>query len=197
MAKEDFSAANAVWVEVKPPPWWLLLIEGILLAIIGVALLVSPYRTFVSIVWVLGIYWVLRGALNLVSLLWDRRLWGWKVLAGVLGLVAGWIVWQNPITSAIVVSQVTVWMIAFIAFYFGILDLIRAIRGAGWMTGILGVISIVLGILLLTNAFAASASLPLVIGLFAILGGVLLIFSSFRVRSLHHAVSELKEQAAN
>ena len=195
MTTESLTSANAVWVEVKPPPWWLVLIEAILLIVIGIFLLVNPYQTFVSIVWVLGIYWLVRGVFQLVSLFWDRRMWGWKIFAGILGLIAGWIVIQNPVTSAVILGQFTVWMLAFIALFFGISDLVSAFKGAGWVNAVLGVISIGLSILLMTNSFAATASLPWVVGMLAILAGALLVFGAFRLRSLQHSIADLREQA--
>ena len=195
MTTESLTSANAVWVEVKPPPWWLVLIEAILLIVIGIFLLVNPYQTFVSIIWVLGIYWLVRGVFQLVSLFWDRRMWGWKIFAGILGLIAGWIVIQNPITSAVILGQFTVWMLAFIALFFGISDLVSAFKGAGWVKAVLGVISIILAVLLMTNSMAATASLPWVIGILAILAGLLLIFGAFRLRSLEHSIDALRDQA--
>ena len=195
MTTESLTSANAVWVEVKPPPWWLVLIEAILLIVIGIFLLVNPYQTFVSIVWVLGIYWLVRGVFQLVSLFWDRRMWGWKIFAGILGLIAGWIVIQNPVTSAVILGQFTVWMLAFIALFFGISDLVSAFKGAGWVNAVLGVISIGPSILLMTNSFAATASLPWVVGMLAILAGALLVFGAFRLRSLQHSIADLREQA--
>ena len=195
MTTESLTSANAVWVEVKPPPWWLVLIEAILLIVIGIFLLVNPYQTFVSMIWVLGIYWLVRGVFQLVSLFWDRRMWGWKIFAGILGLIAGWIVIQNPVTSAVVLGQFTVWMLAFIALFFGISDLVSAFKGAGWVKAVLGVVSIILAGLLMTNSMAATASLPWVIGVLAILAGLLLIFGAFRLRSLEHSIDALRDQA--
>ncbi|MFN2107023.1 MAG: HdeD family acid-resistance protein [Candidatus Promineifilaceae bacterium] len=195
MTTESFSSDTAFWTSVRLPPWWLVLIEAILLIIIGIFLLVNPYQTFVSIIWVLGIYWVFRGALNLISLIWDRRLWGWKIIAGVLGIIAGWIVWQNPVTSAVILSQITVWMLALIALFFGISDLIRAFKGGGWVAAVIGVISIIFAILLLNNTLRASASLPIAMGILAIFGGIITLFGSFRLRSLEHTLEDLSETA--
>jgi len=195
MTTESFSSDTAFWTGVRLPPWWLVLIEAILLIIIGIFLLVNPYQTFVSIIWVLGIYWVFRGALNLISLIWDRRLWGWKIIAGVLGIVAGWIVWQNPVTSAVILSQFTVWMLAFIAIFFGISDLIRAFKGGGWVSAVIGVISIIFAFLMFSNTLRASASLPIAMGILAIFGGIIALFGSFRLRSLEHTLEDLSETA--
>jgi uncharacterized membrane protein HdeD (DUF308 family) len=191
MTTENFSMGNAIWGEVKLPPWWLVLIEGILLIIIGIFLLLNPYKSFVSIIWVLGIYWLIRGILDLVSLIWDRTFWGWKIFAGILGIIAGWIVIQHPLGSSVVISQVTVFMLAFIGIFMGISAIVRAFKGAGWGTGIMGGISILLGILLLANSAIATVTLPWVLGFLAIFGGIMTIIGSFQVRSLEKKIDEL------
>lgn len=194
MSTESFSADNALWTKVKLPPWWLILIEAILLIAIGVFLLVNPYRTFVSLIWALGLLWFIRGILDLVSLLWDRRMWGWKLVSGILGILAGWVVLQHPLGSSVVVGQVTVWILAFSGIFMGITSLVRAFQGAGWGTGLLGVVSIVLGVLLLANTAVAVSTLPWVIGIFAILGGILAIFAAFGVRGLQNELDKAKEK---
>lgn len=184
MSIESFSADNAIWTKVKLPPWWLVLIEALLLIAIGVFLLVNPYRTFVSVVWALGVLWFIRGVLDLVSLLWDRRMWGWKIFSGILGIIAGWVVLQHPLGSSVVVSQVTIWILAFTGIFMGISSLVRAFQGAGWGTGVLGVISIALGVLLFANTAVAASTLPWVLGIFAILGGIMGLFGAFGLRGL-------------
>lgn len=193
MSSESFSAENALWVKSKLPPWWLVLIEGILLIIIGIFLLVNPYQTFASIIWVLGLYWLIRGIIDLVSLIWDRSMWGWKIFAGILGIIAGWIVLQQPIGSAIVISNVFIWMLGFIGIFIGISSLIRGFQGAGWGTIILGVIEIILGILLLVNSNTFASWLPWVMAFFAILGGIGALFGAFRIRSAEHALDDVIE----
>lgn len=193
MTNDSFEAANAIWVEIKPPPWWLVLIEGILVIALGIFLLVSPFKTFVAFVWALGLYWLVRGVLNLISLIWDRRLWVWKIVAGVLGLLAGWIVIQNPFWGAVVVSQVTVWMLALTAIFFGVMDIIRAFKGGGWTAAVLGAISIALGVLLLTNTLAATAALPMVLGILAVLAGLLLFFGAFQLRKFQKGIDAMAE----
>ncbi len=194
LSTENFSADNVFWTKVKLPPWWLILIEAILLIAIGIFLLVNPYQTFVSIVWVLGIYWFIRGILDLVSLLWDRRMWGWKIFSGILGIIAGWVVLQHPVGSTVVVGQVTIWILAFTGIFMGISALVRAFQGAGWGTAVMGVISIGLGILLLANTAVAASALPWVLGIFAILGGILTLFGAFGIRRLENELEAQKEK---
>jgi uncharacterized membrane protein HdeD (DUF308 family)/predicted flap endonuclease-1-like 5' DNA nuclease len=196
MTTENFNADNAVWTKVKLPPWWLVLIEGILLIIIGIFFFVSPYQTLVSAVWVLGLYWLIRGILDLVSLLWDRRMWGWKIFAGILGIIAGWILLQQPLAGSLVLSSTLIFLLAFIGLFIGISSLIRGFKGAGWGTLLLGVVEIVLSIILLMNAGGAAAWMPWVLGGLAILGGILIIIASFTLRSVEHSIEDAREEAA-
>jgi uncharacterized membrane protein HdeD (DUF308 family) len=197
MSTETFSGDNVVWSRVKLPPWWLVLIEGILLIIIGIFFFVSPYRTLVTAVWVLGLYWLVRGAIDLVSLIWDRSMWGWKIFAGILGIVAGWILLQQPLAGTLVLSTTLIWILAFIGLFIGISSLIRGFQGAGWGTIILGIIEIVLSIILFMNAGGAAAWLPWVLGGLAILGGILTLIASFGLRNVEHQIEDAKEQAAD
>ncbi|MFN2137314.1 MAG: DUF308 domain-containing protein [Candidatus Promineifilaceae bacterium] len=196
MTTESFSGDNVVWSRVKLPPWWLVLIEGILLIIIGLMFFFSPYRTLVTAVWVLGLYWLIRGILDLISLIWDRSMWGWKIFAGILGLVAGWILLQQPLAGSLVLSTTLVWMLAFIGLFIGISSLFRGFKGAGWGTIILGIIEIVLSIILLMNAGGAAAWMPWVLGGLAILGGILTLVASFALRNVEHQIEDAREQAA-
>ena len=192
MSSESFSGSNAVWAEVKLPPWWLILIEGILLIILGIMFFVNPYSTLVTAVWVLGIYWIIRGIIELVSLIWDRSMWGWKIFAGILSAVAGWILFQQPLGGTLVLSATLVFMLGFIGIFMGISALIQGFKGAGWGSIIMGIISIVLGIILLMNAGGAAAWMPWALGIMAIFSGITALFSAFRVRGLQHDIEDAR-----
>ncbi|MFN2141956.1 MAG: DUF308 domain-containing protein [Candidatus Promineifilaceae bacterium] len=196
MTTDNFSGDNAVWSRVKLPPWWLVLIEGILLIIIGIFFFTSPYQTLVSAVWVLGLYWLIRGILDLVSLIWDRRMWGWKIFAGILGLIAGWILLQQPLAGSLVLSATLVYLLAFIGLFIGLSSLIRGFQGAGWGTIILGIVEIILSIILLLNAGGAAAWMPWALGGLALLGGLLTIFGSFALRGIEHDLEDMRDEMA-
>jgi uncharacterized membrane protein HdeD (DUF308 family) len=193
MSKDGFTVENAIWVKAQLPPWWLVLIEGILLILIGIFLLVSPYQTVAAIVWVLGLYWLIRGIIDLVSLIWDRSFWGWKIFAGILGIVAGWIVLQHPLGSASVIGNVFIWMLGLIGIFIGISSLIRGFQGAGFGTIVLGGIEIVLGLLLLVNSSTFASWLPWVMAFFAILGGIGALIGAFQIRSAEKRLDDFIE----
>jgi uncharacterized membrane protein HdeD (DUF308 family) len=184
MSSESFAADNAVWADVKLPPWWLILVEGILLIILGVFFFTNPVKTLVTAVWVLGLWWLIHGIFELVSLIWDRSMWGWKIFEGILGLVAGWILLQQPLGGTLVLSSTLVLLLGFIGLFMGVSALIQGFKGAGWGSLLMGVFIIILSIFLLMNTQGAWTWMPWAVGLMSFFYGILAIVNSFRVRSL-------------
>ena len=168
-------------------PWWLVLLEGIALVILGLLLLTSPGMTTFVLIQFLGIYWLIRGIFVIVSMFMDHRQWGWKLFSGILGIIAGVIILQHPLWSAILVPATLVWLLGFFGIIMGFISIFQAFKGAGWGVGLLGVLSIIFGLYLLANTFISTLSLPWVVGIFALIGGVVAIWNSFKVRGAQKA----------
>ena len=163
-------------------PWWLVLIEGILAIIVGVMLLVWPAKTFTTLVFFLGFWWLMDGIFDIVSIFFDRTQWGWKLFMGIIGIIAGIFLIQAPLQGALILAPTYVIILGFMGIFYGIMGLVNAFRGAGWGAGIIGAISIVFGIFLLANIWAASLAVPTVFGIFAIAGGFMAIVLAFRMK---------------
>ena len=176
------TAANAGGGET-PLPWWLVLLEGIFAAIFGALLLIAPGATLIFLVQVLGFYLLIGGILRLVSIFLDRSLWGLKLALGILGILAGIVVLNHPLWSALAIPTYIVYIVGFLAIFEGIGNVIQAFRGGGWGAGILGILLIIFGLVLLLNAWIGVAVLPFVLGGFMLAGGVVAIVVSFRLRS--------------
>ena len=164
-------------------PWWLILIFGIAQVIVGFLLLNNPFRITNVLVWAIGLYWLVNGIYYLVSLIWDRRQWGWKIFGGIIGIIAGWFLIDSPPAERLVAFGLAVILVLAIqGIIMGIMGLIAAFQGGGWGAGIMGAISIVIGVVLLANPLIAAATLPWVIGIFAIVGGIFSIIMAFRLK---------------
>jgi uncharacterized membrane protein HdeD (DUF308 family) len=164
--------------------WWLPLLQGIAALIVGILLLTNPAATLVTLVIFLGVYWFIGGIFEIVSLFLDRTHWGWKLVSGILGILAGIVIVQNPLWSAILVPATLVWILGIFGIIIGAIELFRAVQGAGWGVGILGVISIILGLILLGgNPLVATIVLVYVAAIWAIIGGLAAIIYAFRLRS--------------
>ena len=174
---------GAVSAEGQMVPWWLVLLQGIAAVIIGLLLITATGQTIAFLVVFLGFYWLISGIFAIVGIFVDPSQWGWKLFMGILGIIAGLIVIQHPIWSAILVPKVLVIVIGIQGIIIGIIGLIQAFQGAGWGVAVLGVLSIVFGIILLANAMiAALVALPIVLGVFGIIGGVLAIIAAFQLK---------------
>jgi uncharacterized membrane protein HdeD (DUF308 family) len=177
------SATAAFGEQKKAMPWWIPLIEGIALVIVGILLFTNTAATIVVLVQVLAIYWLIAGIMELVSLFVDRSAWGLKLLGGIIGIWAGLMILQHPIGGTLALGLATVFILGILALVMGVVNIIQAFRGAGWGIGVLGVINIIFGAILLGNTVVSAALLPWVLGGFAIVGGIAAIVMAFRLKT--------------
>ena len=164
-------------------PWWVLLLQGIIALLLGIALLASPGKTMLVIITFLGAYWLVSGFFNLASIFWDREHMIWKIILGILGIVAGLAILAYPLYSTLLVPYLFTVMVGFLGLFYGSVALIGAFTGKGWGVGILGILSIIFGCLILAEPFAATLAVPFVFGLIGIVFGFAAIVGSFMVRS--------------
>jgi uncharacterized membrane protein HdeD (DUF308 family) len=164
-------------------PWWHVLLEGIAAVIIGLFLVTAPGITLLFLVQVTGFFWLIGGVLRIVSIFVNSALWGWKLVGGIIGVLAGIVVLQHPLWSTLLIPAFLVIMLGIQGLLVGGIDLVMAFRGGGWGAGILGALSIVFGIVLLLDpVFIGVAILPFVLGAFALVGGIAAIIGAFRLR---------------
>lgn len=166
--------------EGKRVPWWVILLQGISALILGILLLAQPGATTVVLIQFLGIWWLVGGIFDIVGMFIDRTAWGWKLISGIIGIIAGIAILNHPLWSTILVPTTLVWLLGIGGVVIGILNIIRAFQGGGWGTGILGVLSILFGIFLMVNPLAGALALPVVLGVFGIVGGIAAIYMAFK-----------------
>ncbi len=163
-------------------PWWAILIQGIFSVLIGLLLLISPGVTTLVLIQFLGFYWLISGIFGLVSIFIDSSLWGWKLFAGILGILAGLAIIQNPLWSTLIVPGILVIILGVEGMIIGVVGLIQAFSGGGWGAGILGALSLLFGLLLVANPLIAAGTLVILLGILGLVGGIIAIVYSFRVR---------------
>ncbi len=178
------ASKTAIAADVAAYPWWLILVEGIAALIFGLFFITAPGATSVFAVTVLGFYWLIRGIFAIIEIfLPDRSIhWGWLLFMGVLGIIAGMAVLRHPLYATALVGTFLIIFLAIDGLIMGIMGVVRSFMGAGWGTGILGVLTIIIALFLFANWLGATLALPLVLGVFLIIGGIVAIFYSFRVR---------------
>ena len=165
-------------------PWWIILVLGIAALILGMAFLAWPYLTLMMVVTFVGAYWFITGIFSLVSLTMDRSNMGWKILIGILGIIAGIVILMYPFISTLLVPAMLVIFIGIWGLMIGAVHLAQAFGTKEWGSGILGLLAIIFGILILANPFITVALLPFIFGGFGVVGGVIAIIVSFQFRKM-------------
>jgi uncharacterized membrane protein HdeD (DUF308 family) len=179
---------TATTVPTKQRPWWLTLILGIAIFVVGATLLFAPpaarVDTYLLLVKLLGIYWLIWGILEIVSMFMDHTGWGWKLFMGIVSIIAGGSIMMYPLAAAVQLPRIFVLVLGIWGLMEGIILLIMAFRGGGWAAGILGVLAIVFGIILIANYSVPGMGLTMIwVGaVWGLIGGVVMVVQAFRQR---------------
>jgi uncharacterized membrane protein HdeD (DUF308 family) len=165
--------------------WWLVLLQGIAMLVLGILLLTATGVTLVTIILFVGAYWLVDGIFSIVRIfLKDSDIhWGWLLARGILGILAGILVLRHPLWATVLVPATLVIILGIQGIIMGAISLVQAFKGDGWWAGILGALSVIFGLILLFNPLLGAAVLPVVLGILGIVGGIVLIVLSFRIRS--------------
>ena len=162
-------------------PRWLPMLGGIAALILGALMLTAPGETSVVVIQCLGLYWLVAGIFSIVSIFLDRTSWGWKLLGGMLGIMAGILIVQHPLWSTVLVPTILIAVIGMLGMGLGIAGVIQGISSKSWGAGILGGLSVLFGLALLFNPLAGVVALPFLLGFMAILGGIGSIVAALRM----------------
>jgi uncharacterized membrane protein HdeD (DUF308 family) len=175
-------------METKQRPWGLTLIMGIAAFILGAILLWAPAKTKVEtwqvLVAVLGLYWLIKGILDIAYIFGDHKAWGWKLFIGLVSIILGGYVLMYPVAAGLALPRIFVFALGFWGLVEGIVLLIMAFKGGGWAAGILGVMGIILGVILMANYAVPGSGLAFlwVAAVAGLVGGVILVIQAFRQR---------------
>lgn len=180
MVNLRFGAGSPESGAVAAPPRWLVLLLGIIAILFGVLFFIYPIPTLTLLVIFLGFYWLFYGIVALISLFTDRTGWGWKLLVGILGILAGILVLAYPLYSAILIPTVFAIIIGVEGLIIGAVLLVQGFSGGGWGIGILGILSIIFGLILIANPLVSAVALILLLAGLAIIGGIAAIIVAFR-----------------
>jgi uncharacterized membrane protein HdeD (DUF308 family) len=180
---------DATAMDTKPHPAWKTIITGFAALIIGGILLWSApsqkIDTYQTLVFLLGLWWLIAGILDIVHIFTDKTGWGWKLFMGIISILAGGAVLTYPLASAIALPKIFVLVLGFWGLIYGIIFLISAFRGAGWGAGILGVVALIFGCILVANYSAPGMGLSMLWAgaVWAVIGGIILIVRGFQARN--------------
>jgi uncharacterized membrane protein HdeD (DUF308 family) len=174
--------------------WWLPVLRGVVLLVLGLLMLVQPLGTVKALVWVFGVFAIIDGLVAIAQWLGNRKEpgAGWWLISGLVGIAFGVIavVWTGP------TAQVIFYLIALWVLVLGVLAIIASVvlyrsRDIGWYWVLtFGLISFLFGLLLIMNPQTSVSIIVVLLGLFAFVGGVVLIVSGFATKQLAHQLDK-------
>jgi uncharacterized membrane protein HdeD (DUF308 family) len=164
-------------------PWWLVFLEGLVALIIGIYFMANPLLTIIYLVRILGIYWLITGILTLIHLFSDRSDMIWKLIGGILGILAGLAVIGYPLMSALIIPATHIIVVGVLGICFGAISLFWALK-AGWGAAIMGILSIIFGLLLLGSPFIGAVLWIYLLAGVGIAGGIATMFLAFKMRKM-------------
>ncbi|WP_265522711.1 HdeD family acid-resistance protein [Oerskovia flava] len=182
--------------------WWLPVIRGVLLIVLGLLLMIEPLESLEILRLVFGAFLVADGVLVAVQGLAHRQQvgWTWWLAQAVVNIVFGAAVVFWPELSVTALYYVlVVWVLVLgIVSIVGAAGLLRN-RDLGWAWMLtFGIVSTLFGLLLVTRPLDAVDVLTLVVivfGLYAFVSGAVHIVSGFAVRSVARELADLRGQA--
>jgi len=169
--------------------WYWPVLRGVLAIVLGIVAIAWPDITAAAIIWVIGIFAVVDGIVEIVEGIRRRGTGnGTAVLVtmGVLSLAVGIVLLVWPGKTAIVLT----WIVGLWAVVYGLFQTVaslelRKVPGSGWGWGVLaGLLGLAFGLLVLFNVNAGLVSIVWILAVFAILWGVMLIAFGIQIRSL-------------
>ncbi|MFF9565668.1 HdeD family acid-resistance protein [Leifsonia sp. NPDC014704] len=169
-------------------------VSGLLALVLGIVLLVQPIKTLAALAVILGIYFVIAGAIRLGMGVFSKGISAGiralNVILGVLLVVAGIVIFRNSVAAA---ATLVIFAVAFIAVGWiieGVIAITESVRTTtpAWPVAY-GILSILAGIIMLF--LPASSAVVLVV--FA--GIALIVLGAFGiVRAFTFGRNELNEQ---
>jgi uncharacterized membrane protein HdeD (DUF308 family) len=170
--------------------WWLPLVRGALLVVLGGYALSRPGMTVAVLAQVIAIFLIADGVFAvLAGILGDVPSRGWTIVRGALAILAGIFVFANPVLVAGITATALIYLLAFTVIVSGILETFGAIRdrnqieGEGWLI-LGGVLTVIFGVLLLIAPLSFGLLVVRILGVFAMISGISLIMFAFRLRGL-------------
>jgi uncharacterized membrane protein HdeD (DUF308 family) len=170
--------------------WWLPLVRGILLMILGVYALLQPGMTLAIFAQVAGFFLVFDGLLAVIAGVAGQvpsRLW--TIIRGVFAVLAGSFVFAHPVLVAGLTAAFVVSVIGVLAILSGVIEIIAAIQdrkkieGEGWLI-LSGILLVLIGVALLATPLLFGLTMIRVLGVLSIMSSIGMIVFAFRMKGL-------------
>lgn len=171
--------------------WKLVMARGVFLIVVGLILLIFPTATLTTLIFVMGVYWLIDGIVTIVHAFKRKKIyanWWWGLVTGGLGIIAGAIVLAKPFSSAVLTTSFLMWFLGLVAVLNGVSGVVTGARlqKAGHSEKSMiwgGIFSVVLGIILISSPYTSALVVIKILGAFAIFAGLITLALANRIKT--------------
>ena len=189
---------NTVAKKILSDLWWIVLLRAVVLLVVGAVLLFKPGVPLTVAILVMGVYWFVDGILTITKSIRTRSTnpsWGFGVFVGTVSVLAGLVVFSQPVASGKVTATFLVYFLGAAALLSGGTSLVTGIRlrnelSGEWYLIIGGVISIIFGLLLITSPLFSIMVLVKTLGVIALIVGLVLLGQAIQIRNTAQRLGE-------
>ncbi len=173
----------------KTKYWWLILIAGICIAIVGIWLLFFPIEGYIIIAQAFGWCLLLSGIFQIViaaSIEKKFHGWGWWLAGGIIDIIIGLILVVNLGLS----MEVLPYFFAFIFLFKGIENIVASfvsisVNKFWWLYLINGVLMVILSWIFFSSVNNPTFIIDFLVSIILIYWGISMLFLSFDLKPRH------------
>lgn len=183
-------------LETSIKRWYMPLIAGILLIILGIWTIATPVESYVALSVVFAIGFLVGGIFEVAFAIANKQKdWGWSLVLGILNIIVGILLLANP-----AISMVT------LPYYVGFVLLFRSISGIAsayemkqygildWGTlMVIAVLGVIFSFILLWNPIFAGANVVVWTAIVFFVIGIYMIYYATRLKKLNKIIKEDKK----
>ena len=177
--------------------WYLPLIVGVLLIVLGIWTLTTPLESYLMLSIVFAVGFFLSGVFEMIFALTNKhKSWGWSLALGILSIIIGLLLIMNP-----AISMVT------LLFYVGFMLLFHSILGIssayemrrygimdwGWLM-LVAVLGMIFSFIMLWNPIFAGLNIVVWTGIAFLVTGIYMIYFSTRLNKLNKLLKKMKKE---
>ena len=171
--------------------WWMPLMRGILLVVVGILMFTQPGTTLLSLLWFMGIYWIVDGVFSLIEGVrgHPEKSRIWMFISGIVSILAGIFILGNPLVAGLISGSFLTYLIGFTVIISGLMMIFAGREKDGvrqWSVWglIMGILYVLFGLFVITHPLVTLASLVWIFSIWAIVAGVVAVVMAFRLRGL-------------
>lgn len=179
--------------------WYMPLIIGILLIVLGIYTLSSPVASYLALSFMFTWYFLISGIMEIVFALNNKKDldgWGWHLTGGILYTLLGFILFANPAISITTLPFVVGFYSLFKSFQFMAFSIELKdykVKNWGWVLAF-AILGIVFSFILIWNPLFAGLSLVIWTGMAIISIGVASCVFAFQLKKIKSFSSKISKE---